>query len=147
MIGQLAAGPVRAAGLSFVINLGLSLILMNWLSTVGLALAGNVAVLAQAWFLQTRLSRRMAELSFAPLLPNLGKITVASALMGLVVWGGAKLAASLPLTGKAQDLIVVVGLIPAACVVYGALLWALKVEGREELGALWSRFRNRGDAA
>ena len=141
------ATPVRAAGLSFVVNLVLSIALMNWLSTVGLALAGNLAVLVQAWFLQTRLSRRMAGLNFAPLLPNLGKITVASMLMGAVVWGGAKLAAQLPLTGKAQDLVVVAGLIPLACAVYGGLLWALKIEGREELAALWARFRSRGAAA
>lgn len=114
---------------------------MNWLSTVGLALAGNLAVLAQAWFLQTRLSRRMPGLGFAPLLPNLGKIVAASALMGVVVWGGVKLLALLPLAGKARDLMVVAGLIPAACAVYGGLLWILKIEGREELAALWARFR------
>ncbi|MBL9218976.1 MAG: murein biosynthesis integral membrane protein MurJ [Opitutaceae bacterium] len=137
------ATPVRAAALSFAVNLGLSLVLMERLSTVGLALASNLAVLAQAWFLQTRLTRRMAGLGFAPLLPNLGKIATASALMGAVVWGGANLAARLPLAGKAQDVMVVAGLIPAACVVYGTLLWVLKIEGREELGALWARFRHR----
>ncbi len=140
------ATPVRAAALSFVVNLGLSIVLMDWLSTVGLALASNLAVLAQAWFLQTRLSRRMAGLGFAPLLPNLGKIVAASALMGLVVVGGVKLLALLPLAGKARDLVVVAGLIPAACAVYGGLLWILKIEGREELGALWVRFRSRGGA-
>lgn len=140
------ATPVRAAGLSFAVNLGLSLVLMSRLSTVGLALAGNLAVLAQAWFLQSRLSRRMEGLNFAPLLPNLGKITVASALMGAVVWGGRKLAMTLPLTGRAQDLVVVAGLIPAACAVYGVLLWTLKIEGREELAALWARFRGREGA-
>jgi putative peptidoglycan lipid II flippase len=140
------ATPVRAAALSFAVNLGLSLVLMERLSTVGLALASNLAVLAQAWFLQTRLTRRMAGLGFAPLLPNLGKIATASALMGAVVWGGANLAARLPLAGKAQDVMVVAGLIPAACVVYGTLLWVLKIEGREELGALWARFRRRGGA-
>jgi len=140
------ATPVRAAALSFVVNLGLSIVLMDWLSTVGLALASNLAVLAQAWFLQTRLSRRMAGLGFAPLLPNLGKILAASALMGVVVWGGVKVLALLPLAGKARDLVAVAGLIPAACAVYGGLLWILKIEGREELGALWARFRNRGGA-
>ena len=137
------ATPVRAAALSFVVNLGLSIVLMRWFSTVGLALAGNFAVLVQAWFLQTRLTGRLSGLNFAPLLPNLGKITAASALMGAVVWGGMKLTAHLPLTGKAQDLVVVAGLIPAAGAIYGALLWALKIEGREELGALWARFRNK----
>lgn len=140
------ATPVRAAALSFVVNLGLSIILMHWLSTVGLALAGNLAVLVQAWFLQTRLTRRLGGLGFAPLLTNLGKITVASTLMGVVVWGGMKLAARLPLTGKAHDLVVVAGLIPVACAVYGALLWTMKIEGREELGALWARFRSQWGA-
>jgi putative peptidoglycan lipid II flippase len=137
------ATPVRAAGLSFVVNLVLSIVLMKWLSTVGLALAGNLAVLAQAWFLQTRLSRRMPGLGFAPLWPNLGKIVAATAVMGVVVWGGARLVTLLPLAAKAQDLVLVVGLIPVACAVYGGLLWMLKIEGREELGALWARFRGR----
>lgn len=135
------ATPVRAAALSFGVNLGLSIVLMDWLSTVGLALASNLAVLAQAWFLQTRLSRRMPGLGFAPLLPNLGKILAASALMGGVGWGGVKLLAMLPLAGKARDLVAVAGLIPAACAVYGGLLWVLKIEGREELAALWAKFR------
>jgi len=34
------------------------------------------------------------------------------------------------------DVLAVVGLIPLACAVYGGLLWALKIEGREELQAL-----------
>ncbi len=135
--------PVWAAALSFVVNLVLSIVLMDWLSTVGLALASNLSVLAQACFLQTRLSRRLAGLGFAPLLPNLGKIFVASALMGATVWVGVRLLGMLPLAGKAQDFVIVAGLIPAACAVYGALLWALKIEGREELGALLAKFKGR----
>ena len=135
------ATPVRAAALSFAVNLVLSIVLMRWLSTVGLALASTLAVLAQAWFLQTRLTRKLAGLGFAPLLPNLGKIVVASALMGVAVWGGARLLAGLALTGKAHDLAVVAGLIPVACAVYGALLWIMKIEGREDLEALIARIR------
>lgn len=137
------ATPVRAAVVSFIVNLVLSLVLMKWLSTVGLALAGNFAVLAHAWFLQTRLSRRLDGLGFAPLLPNLGKIVLASVLMGVVVWGGARLVASLPLAGKAHDLVTVAGLIPVACAVYGGLLWVFKIEGREEVEALAGRLLGR----
>jgi putative peptidoglycan lipid II flippase len=135
------ATPVRAAALSFVVNVILSLVLMQGLSTVGLALASTLAVAAQAWFLQTRLTRQMAGLGFAPLLPNLGKITVASTLMGGVVWGGMKLVALLALNGKAQDLLVVVGLIPLATLIYAGLLWLMKIEGREDLEALLAKFR------
>ncbi|MDI1319691.1 MAG: lipid II flippase MurJ, partial [bacterium] len=135
------ATPVRAAGLSFVVNLVLSIVLMHWFSTVGLAVASNLAVLAQAWFLQTRLSRKQPALGFTPLLPSLGKILLASVLMGAVVWGGTYFTGQLALSPKARDLIMVAGLIPAACAVYGALLWTLKIEGREEVAALLGQLR------
>jgi putative peptidoglycan lipid II flippase len=135
--------PVRAAAVSFVVNVVLSIVLMKWLSTVGLALAGNLAVLAQALFLQVSLARRMPALGFAPLLPNLGKILLASALMGAAVWGGEKLLAAIPLDGRMRDIVVVAGLIPAACAVYGAMLFALKIEGREELTTVWDKFRSK----
>lgn len=137
------ATPVRAAGLSFVVNLVLSVLLMQWLSTVGLALASTLAVLAQAWFLQTRLARKHAGLGVGPLLPSLGKIVAASAMMGVVVWGGVLLIGRLALAGKLSDLVIVVGLIPAACAVYGGLLWLLKIEGREEIAELLGRIKER----
>jgi len=135
------ATPVRAAAISFAVNVVLSVVLMRWFSTVGLALASNLAVLAQAIFLQVKLTRRLSGLSFAPMLPSLGKITIASVLMGSLVWAGAMLVARLPLPGKGQDLIAVCALIPAACAVYGGLLWLLRIEGREELGELWGKLR------
>src|SRR4051812_36298903 len=76
------ATPVRAAVLSFIANLVFSILLMHWFSTGGLALASNLAVLVQAWFLQTRLTRKLSGLGFAPLLPSLGKIFVATSFMG-----------------------------------------------------------------
>lgn len=133
--------PVRAAGLSFVVNVVLSIVLMRWFSTVGLALASNLAVLVQAVFLQTRLTRRLAGLSFAPVLPSLGKIVIAGAAMGVAVWLGAVGAARLPLPAKGRDLVAVVGLIPAACALYGGLLWMLRIEGREDLAGLWDKVR------
>ena len=135
--------PVRAAALSFVANLLLSILLMHWFSTVGLALASNLAVLVQAWFLQTRLSRKLDGLAFAPMLPNLGKIIVASSLMGAVVWGGERLVAHLPLATRARDLAVVVGLIPVAAGCYAALLWLMRIEGREELELILAKLRGR----
>lgn len=135
------ATPVRAAALSFVVNIVLSVALMEWLSTIGLAIASNLAVLAQAWFLQTRLTRKQGGLGFASLLPSLGKIVAASVLMGVVVWGGVLGLGLLPLPGMMRDLITVAGLIPAACAVYGVLLWMLKIEGREEVAALAGQLR------
>ncbi|MBI3885645.1 MAG: murein biosynthesis integral membrane protein MurJ [Opitutae bacterium] len=135
------ATPVRAAALSFVVNLVLSVVLMRWLSTVGLALASTVAILAQAWFLQTRLARKLAGLGLAPLLPSLGKIVIATALMGAVVYGGARGLERLALAPKLRDLLAVAGLIPLACGVYGGLLWLLKIEGRAELQTLLGKLK------
>jgi putative peptidoglycan lipid II flippase len=135
--------PVWAAGISFVVNIVLSFVLMEWLSTVGLALASNFAVLAQAIFLQVALSRRLPGLGFTVLLPSLGKILVASALMGGLVWGGGRFVGALPLAPKLRDFIAVAGLIPAACALYGGLLWMLRIEGREELGVVWQKFRSK----
>ncbi len=141
------ATPVRAAAWSFVVNLGLSLLLMRWFSTVGLAAAGTAAVLVQAWYLQSRLTRRLPGLGFGPLWPNLVKITLASAVMGAVVWAGWRASAWLPITGQARDLTVVLGLIPTAAAIYALLLWALRIEGRAELEAVLNRLRGRRASA
>ena len=135
--------PVRAAGLSFVVNIVLSVVLMRWLSTLGLALAGNLAVLAQAWYLQRRLAVRVPGLGFGPLLPNLAKIILASALMGAAVWGGLKGVGWFALPPAIHDLAVVIGIIPVATLVYGALLWVLRIEGRDELDLLLGRLRGK----
>ncbi len=137
------ATPVRAAAVSFVANIILSVVLMHWFSTVGLAVASNLAVLVQAWFLQTRLSRKLDGLGFAPLLPNLGKILAASVLMGAVVWGGEHLVTQLAYAPKVRDLIVVLGLIPVAAGCYAALLWLMRIEGREELELIFAKIRGR----
>ena len=139
--------PVRAAMLSFAVNIVGSVILIRWFSTVGLALASNLAVLVQAWFLQTRLSRKLDGLSFAPLLPNLGKIIVASALMGAVVWGGMVLVGQLPIATKGKDLVLVVGLIPVAAGCYAGLLWLMRIEGREDLELIIAKLRGRKPSA
>jgi putative peptidoglycan lipid II flippase len=137
------ATPVRAAAWSFGINLGLSLLLMRWFGTVGLAVAGTAAVLVQAWYLQTHLTRRLPALGFAPLLPNLAKIALASLLMGGAVWAGWKGLGCLPLGVRTADLLAAAVLIPTGAVLYGGLLWALKIEGRADLELLLGKFRHR----
>lgn len=135
--------PVRAAVLSFVVNLGLSLLLMRFWGTMGLAVAGNVAVVAQAVYLQTHLGRKRDGFGLGPLLPNLGKIALAGALMGGAVGLGLKALGRTGWPVALQDWAVIGGLIPLAAAVYGALLWMLKIEGRDELQALLARVRGR----
>ncbi|MEY3774144.1 MAG: putative peptidoglycan biosynthesis protein MurJ [Verrucomicrobiota bacterium] len=137
------ATPVRAAAWSFVVNLGLSLLLMRWFSTVGLAVAGTLAVGVQAWYLQTHLQRRLPGLGFAPLLPNLGKILLASLVMGVVVWAGWRWVGGLALANRTVDLLAIGGLIPVGAAVYAALLWGFKIEGRTELELMLRKFCGR----
>jgi putative peptidoglycan lipid II flippase len=135
--------PVRIATIDFLINLGLSLVLMRWLGAAGLVIASTTAIIAQTWLLHRALAGALPGMTFAPLLPDLGKILAATTVMGVMVWGGAHLVARLGLAGKLGDLLVVMGLIPAACAVYGALLWILKIEGREVVRELFGRIRTR----
>lgn len=137
------ATPVRAAVLSFVVNVVGSIVLMRWFSTIGLAMAGNLAVLAQGWYLQRKLAQRLPALGFGPVLPSLGKILFASVLMGGVLAGGAWVLGRLSLPPRLQDVFVVGAMIPLAVAIYGALLWLLKIDGREELSAMWQRLRGK----
>ena len=124
--------PVRAALLSFVVNIGLCFALKGIWSTQGLAIASNVAVMVQAWYLQWALTSRRPELAFGPLARDLGKIVVASAGMGIAValgsWG---LSSAGP--GMAMDLLRLVILIPVGAGVFAATVFMLKLEGRQEL--------------
>ena len=133
--------PVRAALLSFVINLGLSLALMRPLGTVGLAVAGNVAIVAQAWFLQRQLAAGHEGLRFAHLARDLMKIVGASLVMGLAVAGGWWSWSHFISESKTADVLGLAVLIALGVMLYGGLLWALRIEGREELAALWTKFR------
>src|SRR5262249_27724408 len=77
--------PVRAAVLSFVVNLGLSFALMYSWSTLGLAVASNVAIAVQAVYLQWHLARKDAGLAFHHLTGDLAKVVAASVIMGVLV--------------------------------------------------------------
>ncbi|MBI2511019.1 MAG: murein biosynthesis integral membrane protein MurJ [Opitutae bacterium] len=135
------ATPVRAAAVSFVVNIGLSIVLMQWLSTAGLALASTVAVMVQTVFLQSRLTRKMDGFSAAPLIPSLGKIAVAAVLMAAVVWASARGVAALHLPAKASDLLIVAGVIPLGAAIYGVALWLLRIEGREDFEQVLAKVR------
>lgn len=130
------ATPVRAAALSFVVNLVLSIVAMRAESTAGLAAASNLAVVAQAVYLQVGLSRKAAGLNFAPIVGSVAKMIAASALMGAVVWAGARGLTLAAPAGRGRDLLQVLVLIPAACAVYAVLLWMMRIEGRDDVRAL-----------
>lgn len=124
--------PVRAALISFVVNIGLCFALKGPFSTQGLAIASNVAVIVQAWYLQRALTARRPELGFAPMGRDLAKIGGASVIMGLVVAVGVAGFDSLAV-GFGPDLVRIVVLIPLGGLVFAGMAFAFRLEGREEL--------------
>lgn len=135
--------PVRAAVLSFVVNLGVGIALMGPLSTVGLALGSNLAILVQAWYLQAKLAQGDDGLAFRHLWRDLLKI-----LAGVLGMAVAVLAAKLGVErllepARLRDLVVLAVGIPLGVAVYGVVLWLLRVEGRDELPALIERLLAR----
>jgi putative peptidoglycan lipid II flippase len=129
------ATPMKIGALDLLVNLGLSLVLMRWLGAAGLVLASTTAIVVQTLLLKRALTRRIPEMRFAPLLPSLAKILLATALMSVVV-GAGWFALGRVVGGRTADVLAVTGLIPLAGATYAGLLWWLKIEGREELAAL-----------
>ena len=139
------ATPVRVAVVDFVVNLALSLSLMHWLGAAGLVLASTTAIIVQTLLLTRALTRKLPEMRFAPLWPSVAKVAAAALAMGLLVGAGWHGLQGAGLGARMRDLLALVGLIPLGVAVYGALLWLLKVEGREEFAELSSRiFRRKG---
>jgi putative peptidoglycan lipid II flippase len=137
------ATPVRAAALSFIVNLGLSLILMGKWGTLGLAVASNVALAIQAVHLQLILARRRPGLAFHHLRRDLGKILLATVAMAGVVRAIHHWWQRLAPSGLTADAAGLVLIISCAAGFYVILLWVLRLEGREELAAIGQRFRER----
>jgi putative peptidoglycan lipid II flippase len=137
------ATPVQAAGISFLVNLGLSLALMRPLGTVGLAVASNVAVVVQAVYLQWRLARKHAGFDFHHLVGDLAKVMASSATMGGLVWLGWRWWSGAVAATKITDAAGLTIFVGAGVAMYGALLWALKIEGREDLAAVIAKVRSK----
>lgn len=132
--------PVRIAVIDFLVNLGLSLLLMRWLGAAGLVIASTTAIIVQTLLLQRALVRRVPELRFAPLWRSLGKTLAASAVMAAGVGTGWR-AVTAFLHGRPADVVAIAVLIPLGAAIYGLALWALRIEGMEELAAVLARFR------
>jgi putative peptidoglycan lipid II flippase len=133
--------PVRVAVVDFIVNLALSLSLMRWLGAAGLVLASTTAIIVQTVLLKRALTRKLPEMNFSPLWPSVGKVVVATLIMGLVVGGGWHGLQAIRFGPRARDVLALAGLIPLGVACYGAALWALRIEGREDLVAILSRLR------
>ncbi|HUR58680.1 MAG TPA: murein biosynthesis integral membrane protein MurJ [Opitutaceae bacterium] len=135
--------PVKAATVSFVVNLLLTLALKNVLGARGLVMASTVAVLVQTWLLQHWLAQKLPGMEFGQLWRSLGKILLGTGVMSAAVWGGWRLILIGWPGSRTADAIAIFGLIPIAVGIYAAVLWVLRIEGREELATLAAKVRAR----
>lgn len=134
--------PVKLAAVSFVINLGLSLALMHHLGPAGLVVASTVAIIVQTCWMQRLLSRRLADMRFKALWGTVGKTLLATLVMGVVVGAGWWLLRQHMSPGWLRSSLGLGALIPLGVAVYALMLWQLRIDGREDLVALWQRLRN-----
>lgn len=137
------ATPVRVAAGAFVVNVALSVVLMRWLGTNGLALASNLAIALQTLVLQAILGRRMPALAARAQLRGLAGIGATSLVMGGIIaagwWGLRRLA----LAADTSALIAVFVLIPAGVGAYFAVAMLCRLEGLDEVRALAGRLGGR----
>lgn len=134
--------PVRVGLIDFVVNLVLSILLKRWFGAPGLVVASTAAIVVQTVLLQVALARKLPAMRFTPLWPSVAKVFAASVMMAGVVGFGQKVLATSGL-GRHADWISVLGLIPIGVAVYGVTLWVLKIEGREDIAAIWARLRRK----
>jgi putative peptidoglycan lipid II flippase len=133
------ATPVKVAAIDFVVNMIVSLTLMRWMGVAGLVVASTTAIVVQTILLQRALARRLPGMSFRPLWPSLGKVALATAVMGVAVWFGWIFLQRLPASPFAVGLVAIFALIPLAVAIYAGMLWLLRIEGREDLVTLLKR--------
>ncbi len=133
--------PVKSAVLSFLVNIGLTFALKDRFGAPGLVVASTVAVIVQTIVLQRALAQRVVGMAFGELWQSLGKITLGTAAMSAVVYGGWWALDHAWPESRVKDSIAIFGLIPAGAAIYASLLWLLRIEGRNELAALLAKFR------
>ncbi len=81
--------PVKAAAIAFVVNVILSIALMQTFGTVGLAVATNVAAIVQTILLHVSLGRKSLDTSLRGILLDVLRIVGASVLMGMLVFASS----------------------------------------------------------
>ncbi len=133
------ATPVRIAGMGFLVNLALSLILMRHFGATGLALANLISVTIQTALLQLRLTRRLPGMGLDRQARDLGKVILATCGMAAMVFGAMALLEARAPEGRWSDILAVGVVIPMAVGVYALLAWLLRLEGRREMETLLRR--------
>jgi putative peptidoglycan lipid II flippase len=136
--------PVRIATVSFVVNVLSTLLFMRLFKAQGLMLASSLSVIIQCLMLQRALARKVPGLEISRLGADIGKISAAALVMGLLVagtWWGL-----LRGHGRSADWLALLVLIPVAAGLYGLVLYLLRIGGREEFEVLLAKLTKKREA-
>jgi len=135
-------GPAALAGGTLLLNVALSLALLNPLGTGGLALANGLASLVGLLGLLLRLRPRLPSLDLRPLLNATARALAACVLMGLLAWaGGSLLGMDTPHVFHRKGLALrLLPLIGACAAVYGLATVGL---GHPEARQLFDKIRQK----
>ncbi|MEI8344728.1 MAG: murein biosynthesis integral membrane protein MurJ [Candidatus Omnitrophota bacterium] len=117
--------PVKVMGVSVLINVILSLMLMRTLKIAGLALASSLSAAINLTLLYYFLRRRVGPIDEVRILKTLGKVLAASAAMGLFNAGMCRLCLGPPGAGQ---ILILAGCIIMSIVLYFALCVLLRLE-------------------
>lgn len=132
--------PVRIAGVSFLVNIVLSLLLMGPFGMIGLAFANLGSIVIQSTMLQFSFSQHRRGLGLRLLIPETIKIALATGGMcGFLLLAVEQIPGWFG-DGKWADAFSVLVLIPLGMGVYFGIVWLLRVEGRHEAEAVFRRF-------
>lgn len=78
--------PMINAGIAVFLNIALNLILAPVMGVGGLALATSLSAVVSAFLLARSLKKKVPELTFAEPMVSIGKLLLASFIMGIVAW-------------------------------------------------------------
>ena len=131
--------PLKFAGASVLVNIGLSLILYRALGYVGVALATALAAWLNTALLGLALRRRGFLVLDARLRARLPRILVASLVMGAALWAAAGALAAWFDRGLATQIVGLAILIAGGLGLYGLAALALRATALREVKALLSR--------
>lgn len=117
---QDAYGPLKAAAVSMVVNLGAGILLMQCMGHGGIALAAALSAMLNVVLLTVMLRRRIGPLGGRKMLPAAGRIAGCSILMGAAVHGLNSWLAVIPGSGAAIEVGRVLFCVIAGVAVYMA---------------------------
>ncbi len=134
--------PVRVSFWTLLVNAGLGLILMQFWSHVGLAIALTLASLFNAIALLLLLRGRVGVLRLKSLLQSLAKTLPAVVIMGAVVWSVLQAGQWGETTERFENAIVLATAILSGLLVYLVTCRILGVRALQEVGSMLRRKRS-----